>query len=411
MTETITVVSGIPPGESGTGRMMNQLIGKSSTPGVDMRFIYRARPAVALRPLVKQRKFGDLLKHGSAYMLGRLKFQAGIRRLMAKPSGKLLLMHPQTLGFELSIELLRSWEKGKAYIYVLDNSYFCVRSYNYIPGETEPCLRCLEGNFEQQAKHGCEPFPIKDPAAIEYAKALYDLVRDGHVKLMSQNETQKRHIRKHFGPDTDVKVVGLWGGEWTEPFDDWEKRDGDASDGGAAEGPVIIHSFYVPAKGASWYLDVASRCPDIDFLCPFPKPIAVETAPDNVTFRSMTWETGVEEAIANARFVMVPTLWSAPIEGALVKSVVTNPRLAIIENGSAFQSEVPDQIALKLSGDPAIAAEQLKTALADHWKPDMTVHREWVRDFRAFNEQFCDNILSFMTDGHTSVTQPRESTS
>jgi hypothetical protein len=112
----------------------------------------------------------------------------------------------------------------------------------------------------------------------------------------------------------------------------------------------------------------------------------------------MTWETGLREAMAASRMVMVPSLWSAPIEGALIKSMVTSDHVAILDNDSAFQSELPDEAVLRLSGDPLEAARQLRTALDAGWAPDAFVHRKWIRDFRKFNERFFENIFDIIGD-------------
>ena len=101
----------------------------------------------------------------------------------------------------------------------------------------------------------------------------------------------------------------------------------------------------------------------------------------------------MREAMAASRMVMVPSLWSAPIEGALIKSLITNDRVAILDNDSAFQSELPHEAVLRLSGDPVQAARQLQVALDADWAPDATVHRSWIRGFRKFNERFFENIF------------------
>lgn len=393
MTETVTVVAGIPPGDSGTGRMMRQLISKSASGGVPMRFVYRARPSRPFVQLFRSGKWLEALRTAFPYFVGNLRFVIGCLLLSASGSGKLLVMHPQTLGFRRTIQLIRRFKPGNVYIYVLDSSYFCVRSYNYIPHETAPCLRCLGGSFEKQVEQGCVPSPVRDPDASYYTRELFALVRSGHVRLLAQNARQKEYIQRHFGSETDVTVVGLWGEEWTEPFDEWEEREKAGELSAAGDGAILIHSFYVAAKGADWFIALARNCPELKFLCPFPKARAIKGAPDNITFRLLTWETGLKDAIMAARMVMVPSLWSAPIEGALIKSFVANSRVAILDNDSAFQSEVPDAIALRLSGDPAVAAEQLREALRSGWQPDPAAHRQWLRDFRAFNERFFENIV------------------
>ena len=270
--------------------MMRQIISKSAASRIPMRFVYRARPSKPFRQLLRAGKFREGLRSLAPYVAGNLRFAVASLLLIMFGHGKLLIMHPQTLGFRRTIQLIRRFRPGKVYIYVLDSSYFCVRSYNYIPHETAPCTRCLGGKFENQVEHGCKPFPVKDPEAAYYARELFELVRAGHVKLLAQNERQKELILRHFGPATSVHVVGLWGEEWTEPFDEWERRQAAEEDTTrqAPSGPILIHSFYVAAKGADWFIALARNSPNLQFICPFPRARSIGDPPANLTFRLMT---------------------------------------------------------------------------------------------------------------------------
>ncbi len=396
--ETITVIAGIPPGDSGTGRMMRQLVSKSKAGKLPMRFVYKARPARPVRAMVKARDLRGLWQTVPSYLLGQFVFYLQVLGLMINGSGKLLIMHPQTLGFKLTVYFLEHWSPGKLYMYVLDNSYFCVRSYNHIAGENKACRRCLGGDFSPREELGCEPFPIKDAAASLYTKALLQAGRDGNIKFLSQNKLQYEALKSHFGADSRVKVVGLWGEEWGEPFDDFADRGPadicvDTELDNQDKKQIILHSFFVPAKGADWFLELASRCPDIEFLCPFPKPVLLKPLPENVKFELMTWETGLRDAMERAYMVMVPSLWSAPIEGAFVKSLVNSRRVGIVENDGAFQSEVPDCIVLRLSQDVDKAEQELRQAVLDGWHADPDRLKNWVHEFRKDNECFFENLV------------------
>ena len=159
------------------------------------------------------------------------------------------------------------------------------------------------------------------------------------------------------------------------------------------------------AKGADWFIALARNSPNLQFICPFPRARSIVDPPANLTFRLMTWEAGLREAMAASRMVMVPSLWSAPIEGALIKSLITNDRVAILDNDSAFQSELPHEAVLRLSGDPKQAARQLQVALDGDWAPDAVVHRDWLRDFRKFNERFFENISDVIFDDRSLAAQ------
>ena len=90
----------------------------------------------------------------------------------------------------------------------------------------------------------------------------------------------------------------------------------------------------------------------------------------------------------------VPSLWSAPAEGALVKSLAVGRAVAVVRNDTALASELPDELVLKLSPDPAAAARQLAQAVARGWVPDPGMRARWLREFRGGNSAFFDNILA-----------------
>lgn len=72
----------------------------------------------------------------------------------------------------------------------------------------------------------------------------------------------------------------------------------------------------------------------------------------------------MNEAVYEAALVCVPSLWSAPAEGALIKSLVVGRAVAVVQNDTALASELPDGLVLKLSPDPAAAARQLADAVS-----------------------------------------------
>lgn len=50
--------------------------------------------------------------------------------------------------------------------------------------------------------------------------------------------------------------------------------------------------------------------------------------------------------------VLVPSLWSAPVEGALIKSIAAGRAVAVADNHSAFSHELPMWAVSRLPSDP-----------------------------------------------------------
>ena len=92
--------------------------------------------------------------------------------------------------------------------------------------------------------------------------------------------------------------------------------------------------------------------------------------PDNIDCIDITWGTGLKEYVRCADLVMNPSLWSAPIEGALVKSASYNKVVATVQSKYGFESEVKEiKNHIRLSNDIEIAAKQL----ADYLSKQMSV--------------------------------------
>ena len=281
--------------------------------------------------------------------------------------------------------------KGRVVIYLVDNSFFCVRAYNHIDQENEPCLRCLFSP-DYAIDQGCKPMTAMDlsPKSI---KDFREWVHAGKLTLLTQNETQSKLARKCFGEAAKIMRVGLWTVDWPKTFglnvceDDRNEFD------------VVFHAAEHPAKGFLWTLEVAKLCPELTFLFPSQKPSFVndDSIPINATFKPMSWESGLESEVAKAKLVLVPSLWSAPIEGALIKSIMQARATAVIDLETNFGSEL-EGIVLRLSTKPEEAAVSLCDAVRNKWRPNQERLIAWEKEFRKTNEKLLSNIYRALDD-------------
>jgi hypothetical protein len=63
---------------------------------------------------------------------------------------------------------------------------------------------------------------------------------------------------------------------------------------------------------------------------------------------SISWKTGLKEAVMNVSIVINPSLWSSPVEGALLKSIKYNGCVAILPIEYSFQKEIPTDVVIHL---------------------------------------------------------------
>jgi hypothetical protein len=306
----------------------------------------------------------------------------------------LVLFHPQMLGIAQTGELVqtRSARGLATYLYLLDSFFFCRRSYNHIDTEAAACLRCVgPGNEINADRMGCVPWPTRDAGASDFIAGLHEPVRRGLLRLFAQNHTQAELARAHFGEVARIVHAGLWCADWTEHFAAFEAGAGE--DHGDSAYDVIYHGSRDMAKGIGWILTVAERTPELRYLIPIDRGAVNIAGPANVTITDMRWESGLADAVRGARLVLAPSLWSSPCEGALIKSIVTAKATGVVDVPSAFSSEIPGDVVLKLPPDPAAGAQALRQAITSGWVPDPTARRRWATAFKAFNIDIFRRLL------------------
>jgi hypothetical protein len=388
----VLVVSGIPSGASGTGRLVGHLESEIRKNWKNVRLVAKPErlPSWLLFMYLRQRNLGSILVQVSSYVLRLLSFVVGVVYTQLNRKRILVLLHPQNLGYRLSLQLLES-RKNPSLLYLLDSSFFCIASYNHIHGENEPCVRCLGGKYGQAQQNKCIPFPRMDWAAIRYVERLRVLVRTGRVQLVAQNIRQAELARHHFALENQPQVIGLWTDDWGSlmPIDGRVLNEESEL---ASSWDVVFHGHCLEPKGALWLTRLAGHCRELTFLFPFARP-AWLNAPSNCSFQNINWENGLKEAVASAWCTAVPSLWSAPIEGALIKSLAVAPRVAVVANQSSFADEIPEKLVLRLPRDPIEAATVLLEARKMQWCPDPGEKLDWLRKFNQQGKEFVDKLL------------------
>jgi hypothetical protein len=302
----------------------------------------------------------------------------------------ILLLHPQNLGLDLSIQVLKS-KYFNSTIYLLDSSFFCIRSYNHIPSEYSACLRCVDLGFDQVVSQNCKSFPSPNKNAVKFPAQLKDLANSKAIQVIAQNANQARLAKSFFGLEQLPIVAGLW----TIDFN--EIHIASIEQPSSFKWDFVFHGHNLSAKGANWLVEVARLSPDFQFVFPFSKPIGFD-ATANCHFIPCSWETGLKKLLIEARYTVVPSLWSAPIEGALIKSLAYSNGVIVVQNPTSYSNELPDDLLLKVSTSPLIAAQQMREALLSNWAPNQVSKSNWLSIFLANEEHFLPNLLAHVLD-------------
>lgn len=376
----IIFLSGMHPGPSGTGEWLRYILSQGGEV-ISGRHLDEPRATIRARDGI----LAEWRQNRTATTEHR-RFIESLPDLAKREDCEFVLVHPQSMGLRQALAFMQA-RKSITHFFLLDNSFFCIRSYNHLRGEHSPCLACMGGAFESIARHHCEPFPKSDSReAIEFVQKLQVLVREGRVRFMAQSASHAALAASHFG--CEVPVVGLWANGWDECL------NAPAPRASSTRWDIVFHGWNVPAKGADWMIEVAQRCPDLTFLMPFYMAQRKSKLLSNCTFEGKSWGSGLREAIRDAHITAVPSLWSASVEGALFKSIAFAPAVAVVENDTAFSSELPDGLVLRLPADPNRAALALREAVAARWTPDAALRTHWLDDFTRFNRSMYQRLIA-----------------
>ena len=127
----------------------------------------------------------------------------------------------------------------------------------------------------------------------------------------------------------------------------------------------VYHGACHLAKGLEYYIELAKLLPNYKFFVPSDqkdaeKIIGRKITVNNIVFKHCSWETGLKDVVVNSRVTINPSLWSAPIEGALIKSIAYGQRVATVKSEFGYEREISEYVDLiRLPLDTREAAKKL----------------------------------------------------
>ena len=322
------IISGIGPGKGGVGALVKSLELRKNN--FNYKSLYIRNPSISILSLLKKRRLVNFIFELVAFFCS---FFIIHFRLLLIRNKKIILIYPQYFHTYVLERLIKNNDVA---IYVMDNSFFCIKSYNYLKGQE--CLNCVSSS--DNIDKSCEPSPglWSKKSAISKLKKLKLLSND--IFFLSQNHHQSILLKKVFGEDIKVDIVGMDTGELYHQLDNVSSSDFD----------IVFHAGNIDAKGFLYLLEIAKYLSQYSFLIPSTSRKKNCNLP-NVHFIDCTWSTGLKDYVVNAKLVMCPSIWSSPIEGALLKSIAYNGNVAVYDNNFGFQNDIDSKAILRLTSD------------------------------------------------------------
>jgi hypothetical protein len=372
------LISGIAPGKGGVGALVQSLELRKTA--FNYKSIYIKNPSISITSLLKKRQLIKLIFESTSWFLSF--FIVQIRTLLIRDS-KIILIYPQYFNHYVLSVLLKN---NNVALYVMDNSFFCIKSYNYLNGVE--CLRCVDN--ASNIDESCKPFPRlwSRNSAIKKLKILRLFSRK--IYFLSQNYQHSVLLKRVFGDEIKCDIVGMDTGEFChQVVNDNEKK---------SEYDIVYHGNKDNAKGILYVLRLAKYLKQYSFLIPVSKDI-IKCRLSNVNFENCTWESGLENHVRNAKLVLCPSIWSSPIEGSLLKSIACNGNVAVYNNQYGFQNDIPSEAILRLNDDINFSTKMIDDFIKSN-RDNSLNSREWLQSYCL--ELDDKKIFDWSFDNHIS---------
>ena len=277
---------------------------------------------------------------------------------------KLVIFHQQSIGYKLTKTLID--ESDQVDFYVVDTNFFCKKSYN--EHENMPCFRCLE-KFQpfENCKH--EPYKENDKDYLGFIDSLYK--KKGSVKFIVQTIGFKKLIlKKYFDSDVVIKKM-------THPkliIDDINHQEN------LFKYDFSYHAHLTAPKGFNYFLDLSKKMKKFQFFLPSNKNLHINQF--NLENKKLEWGSELIDVLLKSKIILCPSLWTYPVESAVIKSLNLGRAVAIIDTEFSFANEIPDNAIIKLKGDVEIDSKILKDIIDNEEYNTYAYHGlNWVKDY------------------------------
>ncbi len=370
MSKQLYVYSGIQPGKKGAGNFVSFFLEQLNTNKVNFNLVAYNTPDGFFVKLTKKMGLHSVLK----------KTYYKVVQFVSKPALKnedVLIFHPQSIGLDICIDLINN---NNVFIYVLDNFLFCKKSYNFVKGY-KPCIKCIN-NRKAHLDENCSFFPVIQEQD-KYDLFLETIEKNvDRIAFLTQNPNQGLLLKERYGSNVSIRHLGM--------MIAMEKRAGrEKGEEAIHVYDFLYHNTLSEAKGLKFFLETAKILKDYSFVVPYSKSEVRRVAPfyddlKNVQFISLTWESGLAHILENCKIAVNPSLWSSPVEGALLKSIHHNGCVAVVSSEYSFPAELPEDAFIKLSAMPEEAAQKLKQVIETKGVTNSykLKSKEWLRKYK-----------------------------
>lgn len=310
-------------------------------------------------------------------------FTSWILRVLFTRSREATIIHHFSIPTVLLLIIAIKFRK--VHYFAIDNSYFCLKSYNY--KDRTSCLDCLGKNFPMRESKSCQPFPNrKSKISLKIEGLLIaHWIRENISYTLC--ESSAKIMSMHFKKIKETEVLNFSTLELKECIEEM-RSDSERQDIQKLKPEkkfnFVFHGAQKSAKGYDYAISLAKQLPEFSFLFPFEIKKEHETL-SNVTGLDMRWENGLKTHIKMADCVLCPSLWTYTPEAALLKSFIYNDAVLYMDVPGSFSDDIPDGIGIRGTGYIHADVEILRNHLA---KDTIELKKDAQEFVKKFIEKF-----------------------
>lgn len=188
--------------------------------------------------------------------------------------------------------------------------FYCAQNFGW-RSDNDKCKLCISDNFTSAFRHGCIA-PLKG-SVVQLERAILKRVAIESADIVLSSNSDLDSLLENYGFESQ-KII-----RFPVPFD-----VSPYSDAMVSSGSYFI--FYGQAnlhKGIEVLISLFSELPGHELrICPMNNFNPQIALPPNISiFNGVGWGNGLGEMIANARAVLIPSLWSTSTEYSLCEAM------------------------------------------------------------------------------------------
>lgn len=294
----------------------------------------------------------------------------------------ILIMHHQSLGLKATKKLIN--ENDNIDFYMMDNAFFCIKSYNFLENEKKECLNCLGGNFESAHEYNCKVFPYKYSIKnnIEFLKFLK--FKSKKLNFYALSLSHASLIKKHFGVEVSVKVINFL----TNEISINQKKNYSLTENSSLY-DIVFHAADIDPKGFTYVQELAKELKQYSFFIPTKNNLKMK----NVYTSYIEWDSGLKEIVVNSKLVLTPSLWSYTPEAATLKSLLHNGSVGLIKNQYGFANDIDENAFLRLTGNAKIDSKIIDKFLRS--KRNFSLSKKGLNYFEKYYQEAFSSLQKY----------------